>query len=158
MISSASENFASTMKKVLNEFAAMSSPNVNYSKSEAFFSNTTMQARKQFCDILGMNEGKLPVKYLGIPLISTRLTFLDCNVVIDKIKAKIHGWSSKILCYGGRLQLINSVLMSVQLYWSSIFLLPKNVIKTIESLLSAFLWTRTENKHTGTKVKCADVC
>ena len=46
--------------------------------------------------------------------------------------------------------------MSLQLIWSSIFLLPKSFINNIESLLAAFLWTG-DSKHYGAKVACNDL-
>lgn len=48
-------------------------------------------------------------------------------------------------------------MFSMQTYWSCVFLLPKKIIKSIEQLLSAFLWTGSE-KNTGVKVKWDDVC
>lgn len=36
-------------------------------------------------------EGTLPIKYLGVPLISTRLTTRDCRPLIDKIPQKKGG-------------------------------------------------------------------
>nr|XP_043623020.1 uncharacterized protein LOC122594653 [Erigeron canadensis] len=39
-----------------------------------------------------------------------------------------------------RIQLIVSVLSSMQLYWASVFLLPNSVIKELEKLLKGFLW------------------
>lgn len=62
------------------------------------------------------------------------------------------------MSFGGRAQLINSVLFSVQVYWSSIFILPKKTMKEIESLLSAFLWKGLELKYSGTKVAWTAVC
>lgn len=65
---------------------------------------------------------------------------------------RIHGYSSKVLSYGGRAQLIQSVLFTVQVYWSSIFIIPSRVIKDIESTLMAFLWSGVGLKHTSAKV------
>jgi hypothetical protein len=61
-------------------------------------------------DELKMNAGILPVRYLGIPLISTRLSAADCGVLLDKITRHIDSWLSRNLFYAGRLQLLSSVL------------------------------------------------
>lgn len=53
-------------------------------------------------------------------------------------------WSNKLLSFGGRAQLISSVLFSIQVYWSSIFILPQQIIEDIEGMLSAFLWKGLE--------------
>lgn len=87
-----------------------------------------------------MKEGKLPVRYLGVPLISTRLTAADCSSLLEKITGCIDSWMSKKLSFAGRLQLLTSVLSSIQVFWTGIFILPKRIIKLIEQKLSRFLW------------------
>ncbi|GJZ59819.1 RNA-directed DNA polymerase, eukaryota, reverse transcriptase zinc-binding domain protein [Tanacetum coccineum] len=59
---------------------------------------------------------------------------------IDKVKSRIHDWKNKSLSYAGRAQLIAFVLTSIQVYWASIFKLPKTVMKDIEKLFKGFLW------------------
>ncbi|KAK4407727.1 hypothetical protein Sango_0353700 [Sesamum angolense] len=44
------------------------------------------------------------------------------------------------LSFTGRLQLIKSMLTAMQQYWTSIFILPKGVVKTIETQLRRSLW------------------
>ncbi|KAL0401453.1 UNVERIFIED_CONTAM: hypothetical protein Slati_4175200 [Sesamum latifolium] len=43
----------------------------------------------------------------------------------------------------GRVQLIKSVLMVLEVYWTMAFILPKGVIKEIEKRLRSFLWKGT---------------
>ncbi|KAL0292744.1 UNVERIFIED_CONTAM: hypothetical protein Sangu_3250900 [Sesamum angustifolium] len=90
--------------------------------------------------LLGFQEGSLPVKYLGIPLTSSRLTIADCRPLIDKVDARLAGWNNQILSYAGRLQLIKSVLTTLHTYWASAFILPKGVLKTLEKKMRQFLW------------------
>ncbi|XP_019239049.1 PREDICTED: uncharacterized protein LOC109219081 [Nicotiana attenuata] len=40
-----------------------------------------------------------------------------------------------------RVQLIKSVLFSIQTYWAQIFVLPKKITKLIEAMCRSFLWT-----------------
>ncbi|XP_075074721.1 uncharacterized protein LOC142162287 [Nicotiana tabacum] len=42
--------------------------------------------------------------------------------------------------YLGRIQLIKSVLFSIQTYWAQIFVLPKKITKLIEAICRSFLW------------------
>ncbi|GAV92862.1 LOW QUALITY PROTEIN: zf-RVT domain-containing protein, partial [Cephalotus follicularis] len=107
-------------------------------------------------DILCMvqfSEGVLPVTYLGLPLITKRLTKNDCNPLVERIMARASSWVSKSLSFAGRLQLVKATLASMQTYWSSIFLLPKYTIKC-ERALRVFLWG---GQGRG-KVKWAEVC
>ncbi|GAV80385.1 LOW QUALITY PROTEIN: zf-RVT domain-containing protein, partial [Cephalotus follicularis] len=81
----------------------------------------------------------LPVKYLGLPLISTRLTKQDCAPLIEKIMARVNSWISKSLSYAGRSQLIKSTLASM-VFWSSIFSLPTAVIKECKRSMRGQIW------------------
>ncbi|KAL0315263.1 UNVERIFIED_CONTAM: putative ribonuclease H protein [Sesamum calycinum] len=124
----------------LNEFAALSGLKVNPAKSQIIFSRAVQQERQQILDYLGFQEGSLPVKYLGIPLTSSRLTIADCRPLIDKVDTRLAGWNNQILSYAGRLQLIKSVLSTLHTYWTSAFILPKGVLKTLEKKMRQFLW------------------
>nr|XP_018621920.1 uncharacterized protein LOC104120770 [Nicotiana tomentosiformis] len=53
---------------------------------------------------------------------------------------KIPSWTSKFLSYSGRLQQIKTVLFSIQVYWSQIFVLPKKITHLIEATCRNFLW------------------
>ncbi|KAK4384014.1 putative ribonuclease H protein [Sesamum angolense] len=44
------------------------------------------------------------------------------------------------LSFAGRLQLIKSVLMSLNVYWAMAFILPKGVIREAEKKMRTFLW------------------
>ncbi|KAJ6989648.1 hypothetical protein NC653_018206 [Populus alba x Populus x berolinensis] len=57
-----------------------------------------------------------------------------------------------------RLQLIKSVLFSIQVYWSSMFIFPCATIRKIESILAAFLWKGTSLSPTRSKVAWNAIC
>ena len=48
----------------------------------------------------------------------------------------------------------------MQVYWSSMFILPKKVVKEITNLLSlrSFLWTGADMKNTGAKIAWDVIC
>lgn len=52
---------------------------------------------------------------------------------------KVKSWTNRYFSYAGRIQLIKSILFSMQTYWSSLFILPTKVIKEVESILRAGL-------------------
>ncbi|KAK4381204.1 hypothetical protein Sango_2990500 [Sesamum angolense] len=124
----------------LTEFAALLGLKVNSAKSQIIFSLAVQQERQQILEYLGFQEGSLPIKYLGIPLTSSRLTIADCRPLIDKVDARLAGWNHQNLSYAGRLQLIKSVLSTLHTYWASAFILPKGVLKTLEKKMRRFLW------------------
>ncbi|XP_019242197.1 PREDICTED: uncharacterized protein LOC109222281 [Nicotiana attenuata] len=65
---------------------------------------------------LGYTEGTLPFKYLGVPLAPKKLSVHQCWPLVEKITAKISCWTSKLLSYAGRLQLIKAVMFGMQSY------------------------------------------
>ncbi|XP_022030838.1 uncharacterized protein LOC110931767 [Helianthus annuus] len=87
-------------------------------------------------------EGKLPVKYLGVPLVSAKLGYNDCRVLVERLEKRIMHWRNKLLSFAGRLQLTNSVLSSMHIYWSSVFILPVRIIKDLEAKMRNFLWSQ----------------
>ncbi|GAV92882.1 zf-RVT domain-containing protein [Cephalotus follicularis] len=139
--------------KALDRFKVVSGLTVNTNKSHIYFCNTMRRTR---CDILrsvNFKEGTLPVTYLGLPLITKRLTRAGCAPLIDRIMARVNSWTSKALSFAGRLQLIKSTLVNMQVFWCSVFFLPGSVIKECVRMLRTFLWGQSKGK-----VKWADVC
>ncbi|KAK4384056.1 hypothetical protein Sango_3096100 [Sesamum angolense] len=73
-----------------------------------------------------------PNQYLGLPLLASRLSISDCKPLLLKIDSRLKGWESIQLSFAGRLQLIKSVLMALNVYWAMAFILPKGVIREVE--------------------------
>ncbi|KAL0445011.1 UNVERIFIED_CONTAM: LINE-1 retrotransposable element O protein [Sesamum latifolium] len=128
------------IKEALTEFAAMSGLHVNPMKSQIILSRSVQSQRQQILDLIGFQEGSLPIKYLGVPLVSSRLTIADCQPLIQKVDGRLAGWNNLNLSFAGRLQLIKSVLSSLHTYWAFVFILPKSVLKVIEERMRGFLW------------------
>nr|GEW17708.1 RNA-directed DNA polymerase, eukaryota [Tanacetum cinerariifolium] len=73
----------------------------------------TTAEQRIILDIVPFAIGKLPVRYLGVPLITKKINAID-------------------------------FLSAMQIYWASVFLLPKNVIYEMNKLLKGFLWCQGE--------------
>ena len=145
------------IQQSLMEFHKFSGLLPNKSKSKVYTSGAN-EVKTEICHMLGFRSGELPVKYLGVPLISTKLAAADCQPLIEKIVTRIKSWANRFLSYAGRLQIIKSILFSIQIYWSMHFILPKRICKEIEQLLRNFLWTGTEIKSSTHKVSWEDIC
>lgn len=102
--------------------------------------------------MLQLKEGNFPIRYLGLPFISKNLTKKDYGPLINKITAIVNSWSSKFLSYAKKLQLIKSVLFSLQAYWTKMLILPKKVIKIVEQKLSRFLWNGLDHSASRAKI------
>lgn len=101
-----------------------------------------------------MPWGTLPIKYLGVPLTVGKLSIANCSPLLDRLRNRVNRWTNKNMSYGGRLQLINSVLIGICRYWTSSLFLPKKIIKMIEKILKGFLWGSTRKA----KIKWSIVC
>ncbi|GKB39272.1 putative reverse transcriptase domain, reverse transcriptase zinc-binding domain protein [Tanacetum coccineum] len=133
-------NSASIIKESLDEFKNASGLVPSLPKSTAYFCNVLNHVKLSILQILPFEEGRLPVKYLGVPLVSSRLMVRDCNELIDKVQIRVQDWKNKALSIAGRLQLIQSVLGSMHIYWASVFTLPSSVLLNIEQILRQFLF------------------
>ena len=104
------------VKKAMNMFSVVSGLNPNIGKSTVFFGNVKDHVKQSILNILPFKIGKLSVFYLGVPLVTKQISYSDCKCLIDKVKAKVNNWKNRMLSYAGRLQLIVSVLASMQVY------------------------------------------
>ncbi|KAL0455549.1 UNVERIFIED_CONTAM: LINE-1 reverse transcriptase [Sesamum latifolium] len=124
----------------LRVFAEWSGLEVNLNKSHIILSKSARDFKGQLLDVLGFQEGTLPLRYLGLPLFSSRLTLADCKPLLLKVDERLKGWGKVQLSFAARLQLLQSVISALNLYWAMAFILPKGVIRAIEARMRNFLW------------------
>ncbi|GJT99972.1 hypothetical protein Tco_1110311 [Tanacetum coccineum] len=130
------------VKEAIKDFGVIFGLLPNYSKSSIIFRSISMEDKQCILDSVPFKVEKLPVKYLGVPLTSKRISVNNCKSLIDKVISRVSNWKKKCLSYVGRLQLIAYVLESIHVYWASVFLLPYGVIKNINKILKRFLWNQ----------------
>ncbi|KAL0392939.1 UNVERIFIED_CONTAM: hypothetical protein Sradi_2516700 [Sesamum radiatum] len=65
--------------RALALFATLSSLHTNPHKSQLIISKVAQGLRDMLIATLGFQEGHLLVKYLGLPLIASRLSIVDCQ-------------------------------------------------------------------------------
>jgi hypothetical protein len=158
LFSEASLSSISVIKAALLEFEGLSGLRTNPSKSSFFCSGVSDRLKASLLQDLQMREEKLHVRYLGVPLISSKLSAGNCRVLVEKIASCINSWSSKKLSFAGRLQLLSSILYSIQVYWSSIFILPKSILKDISQKFSHFLWNGSDSNTAKAKISWNNIC
>ena len=142
----------------LDEFKKTSGLVPSIPKSTAFFCNVRNHVKIAILNIMPFVEGQLPVKYLGVPLISSRLLNKDCKILVEKARNRIGDWINKSLSFAGRLQLCKSVISSMQVYWASVLMIPKGIILDIQQLIRGFLWCNGDFKRGKAKVAWDDIC
>ncbi|KAL0415953.1 UNVERIFIED_CONTAM: hypothetical protein Slati_3427200 [Sesamum latifolium] len=133
-------NSVQVLQEALVEFSSLSGLKANPAKSPILLSKYAVSVQQQIEQLLGFTTGSLPIKYLGLPLISSRLTLAQCQPLLLKIDNRMAAWRSSRLSFAGRVQIIKSILGTLHNYWSSSFILPKGITKCIGSKLRSFLW------------------
>ncbi|KAE8674971.1 hypothetical protein F3Y22_tig00111708pilonHSYRG00398 [Hibiscus syriacus] len=142
----------------LDYFYEFSGLKLNAGKCELFTAGISHHIFESIISFTGFKQRRLPVCYLGVPLVTKKLTEKDCQALIDNIKNRIHQWSSKNMSYAGRVELIKTVLYSVANYWCRQLILPPSIIKKIEQLCSRFFWKGSDSKATGARVSWRKIC
>ncbi|GJY95063.1 RNA-directed DNA polymerase, eukaryota, reverse transcriptase zinc-binding domain protein [Tanacetum coccineum] len=146
------------VKKAIEEFSCVPGLFPNLSKSIIFFGSINEDRKKELLEVLPFKHGKLPMKYLGVPLISKKLSLSDCKSVIDNVDTRINNWRNKLLSYAGRIQLIASVLSAMHQYWASVYMLPVGVIKEMDKIFKRFLWNSSNSAQGKARVSWKIVC
>ncbi|GKB75951.1 zf-RVT domain-containing protein, partial [Tanacetum coccineum] len=106
--------------------------------------NVLENLKSSILQLMPLSVGILPVKYLGLPLITSRLSKHHCSGLIDNVKKRLLNLKNKALSFASRLQLLNSVVSSIQVYWASTFIFPKAINAEVERLMCGFLWSHGE--------------
>ncbi|XP_039020182.1 uncharacterized protein LOC120151944 [Hibiscus syriacus] len=143
---------------VLDHFYDISGLHLNSSKCEIFSAGCSSRSMDFFQHITGLKKGSLHVRYLGIPLVTHKLTEKDCVVLIEKIKKRLHHWSARNLSYAGRLELIRSVLFNVSNYWCRQLILPNLILAKVDQLCSRFFWKCEDKSASGARVRWDVIC
>ncbi|KAL9816615.1 putative RNA-directed DNA polymerase [Arabidopsis thaliana] len=130
--------------QIFETFAAFSGLKISLEKSTLYMAGVRDSEREQILSSFPFESGTLPVRYLGLPLLTKRMTTSDYSPLIERIRERIGSWTAKHLSFAGRLQLISSVIHSLTNFWMSAFRLSSACTKEIDSLCSAFLWSGPE--------------
>ncbi|KAJ9536622.1 hypothetical protein OSB04_un000171 [Centaurea solstitialis] len=146
------------LKRALDMFRRMSGLEPNIAKSDAFFCNVIPEDQAVILNCLPFKPGVFPIRYLGVPLSSVCLRVADFAPLVNKVNLRVHNWKTKFLSFGGRKQLVTSVLQSMQLYWMSIYVLPSSVVHELEACFRDFLWAQGDSSKGKCKVSWVAVC
>lgn len=141
----------------LDDFASWSGLIVNRNKTELYYTGLSPSEANDI-SAYGFPTGTLPVRYMGLPLMSRKLRVSEYEPLMIKITSRFQSWAVKVLSFAGRLQLIASVIYGTVNFWMSTFILPKGCIKRIESLCSRFLWSGNTDITGRAKVAWFNVC
>lgn len=143
-----SSNSVQGVLQVLDEFKAFSGLAISVEKSCFFPSGLSEEETTSIVSITGIPVGSLPIRYLGLPLNSRKLSTANCEPLLQQVRSKINSWTSKYLSFAGRQVLLSTVIAGITNFWCAAFVLPKEIIHAIDKMCNAFLWKGTlEGKY-----------
>ncbi|CAK8535011.1 unnamed protein product [Lathyrus sativus] len=114
---------------------------VNPRKCKLFCGGMETSLIQEVERLSGFEEGQLPVRCLGVPLLSKKLSVNHYLPSVDRIFCRIRHWSAKLLSTASRIQLVKSITMAIAQYWITYFPIPMLVIQKIEAICRSFIWT-----------------
>lgn len=120
--------FINLVMQAFNNFSESTGLNANPSKCKTYLGNVEDRVKNEILEVTSFVEGPLPFKYLGMPLTSRNLSINNCVGLVDKLVHRIRHWSSRLLNFIGRTQLIKNVLFAISNFWIQCFPIPKQVI------------------------------
>jgi hypothetical protein len=151
-------NKALNMKLVLCIFEQLSGLKINFHKSELFCFGKAKEMESDYKIMFGCDIGSVPFRYLGIPINFRKLRNGDWKPVEDRFERKLSSWIGKMLSYGDRLVLINSILTSLPMFMLSFLEIPKGVRKRLDYFRSRFFWQSDGHKKKYRLTKWNIIC
>jgi hypothetical protein len=133
-----------SLKNLLIKFTATTGLAVNYHKSCMFPINVSDEEIQLLAMEFGCTVGSFPFTYLGLPMGTTRPSIQDLSPLVCRIERKLTA-SMNLLAYGGRLQLIQSCLQSMPIFFLCSLHIPPGILKPINRIIRHGLWGKKED-------------
>ncbi|KAL7235947.1 hypothetical protein ACSBR1_019263 [Camellia fascicularis] len=97
-------------------------------------------------------------KYLGVPLLHSRVNSQISNNILEKIQQKLSNWKANNLSLAGRATVIQAVSSLIHSYIMQTAKLPQRICKQIDKINRNFLWGDQENRKKVHLVSWKQVC
>jgi hypothetical protein len=127
------------LKALLNTFTDSTSLRVNYSKSSMYPINIPEDKLQHMPVTFHCQVGNFPFTYLGLPLSTSNPTIHDCLPMALRIEKRLIS-TSLWLTQGGKLQLLNSIMLSLPTFYMCTIKLPILIINQIDKYRRHYLW------------------
>jgi len=87
--------------KVFDEFYKYSGLKISMEKSTMYMAGVSPLVKAEIAALFPFDIGQLPVRYLGLPLVTKRLMAEDYDPLLEQIRKRIASWTSRYLSYAG---------------------------------------------------------
>jgi hypothetical protein len=128
------------MKAVLRGFEMASGLKVNFWKSCIMGVNVPLDFLTLASDFLNCRIGRVPFKYLGLPVGANPRLSATWAPMLDSIKRRLGSWGNKYISLGGRIVLLNAVLNAIPIFYLSYMKIPMKVWRKVVRIQRNFLW------------------
>lgn len=92
---------------------------------------------------------EFPIKYLGVPLLVTKLSKTTIQRLTDKVADRGLTWKDKLLHHSSRLALLKSTLSAIPGHIMINIALPPWAIRAPTKIMKVFLWIGTDALANG---------
>ena len=89
--------------RIFEEFAEASGLKISLEKSTLYIAGTTSNEAEDILKDFPLVSGQLPVRYLGLPLLTKRMTVHDYLPLVKRVRKRMKSWTGRFLSHGGRL-------------------------------------------------------
>lgn len=142
----ASRNSVQAIKEALQLFSDISGQTINHAKSKLYFPGQCSAAWKtEVATSLNIQEGPLPITYLGSFISSSKLPSMYQHRIVNKVLDQFHSWASSRVSQAGRIVQINAITNSMPIHSLATSWVDEKVIKRIQGLSSEFFWRNTSS-------------
>jgi hypothetical protein len=90
-----------------------------------------------------------PCKYLGVPLSVHKLRKVDLQPLADSVVDRLPPWKAWLMSKAGRVTLTKTTLSAISVHVSIMVVVSPWIIKLIEKIQRAFIWTGSETTNGG---------
>ncbi|GJX71318.1 RNA-directed DNA polymerase, reverse transcriptase-related family protein [Tanacetum coccineum] len=87
---------------IFDDFAIHSGLRISLEKSTIYMAGIKDDVKEDILTDFPFKYGKLPVRYLGLPLLTKKMKAADFAPLIEKIKLQISTWTARQLSFAGR--------------------------------------------------------
>lgn len=89
--------------KIFEDFTVMSGLKISFEKSTLYMAGTTKDQEAEILSCFPFASGQLPVRYLGLPLLTKKMTVCVYMSLVEKIRKRMSSWTGRFLSHSGRL-------------------------------------------------------
>lgn len=90
--------------KVFKEFESCSGLKISLEKSTLYTAGINESTKADIIATFPFSSGSLPVRYLGLPLLTKRMTVSDYLPLVEKVRKRMSSWTGRLLSHASRLR------------------------------------------------------